>query len=58
MYYQFQSYTRRDGFVLTQMPLPNTVIDFWRLIHDHNVAAIVMLNEVDQCDEVHIFNDI
>ncbi|XP_060596915.1 receptor-type tyrosine-protein phosphatase F-like isoform X1 [Ruditapes philippinarum] len=45
------SYTRRDGFVLTQMPLPNTVIDFWRLIHDHNVAAIVMLNEVDQCDE-------
>ncbi|KAL4236769.1 hypothetical protein ACF0H5_005154 [Mactra antiquata] len=44
-------YTRRDGFILTQMPLPNTVIDFWRLIYDHNVAAIVMLNEVDITDE-------
>lgn len=45
------SYSRRDGFILTQMPLPNTVIDFWRLVHDHNVSAIVMLNEVDPADE-------
>lgn len=48
----FQSYTNRDGFILTQMPLPNTVIDFWRLVYDHGVSAIVMLNEIDKADEV------
>lgn len=48
----FQSYTSRDGFILTQMPLPNTVIDFWRLVYDHNISAIVMLNDLDPNDEV------
>ena len=47
-----QSYTKRDGFIITQMPLPNTATDFWRLVHDHNVSCIVMLNEVDEADEV------
>ena len=50
----FQSYARRDGFIITQMPLPNTVTDFWRLVHDHNASCIVMLNEVEELDEVII----
>ncbi|XP_052778200.1 receptor-type tyrosine-protein phosphatase S-like isoform X1 [Mya arenaria] len=45
------SYTLRDGFILTQMPLPNTVIDFWRLVYDHCVSAIVMLNDLEPQDE-------
>ena len=48
-----QSYAKRDGFIITQMPLPNTVTDFWRLVHDHNASCIVMLNEVDESDEVN-----
>ncbi|WAR24729.1 PTPRT-like protein [Mya arenaria] len=48
---QFDSYTLRDGFILTQMPLPNTVIDFWRLVYDHCVSAIVMLNDLEPQDE-------
>lgn len=44
-------YRRRDGLLVTQMPLPNTVTDFWRLVYDHNCHTIVMLNDVDEKDE-------
>ena len=54
LYMYFQSYARRDGFIITQMPLPNTVTDFWRLVHDHNASCIVMLNEIEESDEVII----
>ncbi|XP_069128593.1 receptor-type tyrosine-protein phosphatase epsilon-like [Argopecten irradians] len=38
-------------YLSTQMPLPNTVIDFWRLVHEQHVASIVMLNtDNDQQD--------
>jgi len=35
------------------MPLPNTQADFWRLVFDHQLNAIVMLNEMDESDEVY-----
>ncbi|KAL3879734.1 hypothetical protein ACJMK2_032020, partial [Sinanodonta woodiana] len=38
------SHRRKQGFILTQMPLTGTVIDFWRMIHDLEVRKIVMLN--------------
>ncbi|CAC5399546.1 PTPRM [Mytilus coruscus] len=44
-------YARKDAFVITQMPLPNTIVDFWRLIIDHNSYCIVMLNEIDKTDK-------
>ncbi|XP_072172636.1 receptor-type tyrosine-protein phosphatase S-like [Diadema setosum] len=37
-------YTKKDAFLGTQTPLPNTVIDFWRLVFDYKVSTIVMLN--------------
>jgi len=42
--------TRRD-LVITQMPLPHTVGDFWRLIHDYSVSVVVMLNDASESDE-------
>ncbi|KAL3879952.1 hypothetical protein ACJMK2_032228 [Sinanodonta woodiana] len=38
------SHRRKQGFIMTQMPLTGTVIDFWRMIHDLEVNTIVMLN--------------
>ena len=33
------------------MPLPHTVGDFWRLIHDYNVSTVVMLNDITEADD-------
>ena len=33
------------------MSMPHTISDFWRLVHDYNVSAIVMLNDPSENDE-------
>lgn len=44
-------YIHRDSFIVTQMPLPNTVADFWRMLYDYNSHTVVMLNEFDRNDK-------
>ena len=34
------------------MPLPETQVDLWRLVYDHHIKYIIMLNELDVLDEV------
>ncbi|XP_071811276.1 uncharacterized protein [Apostichopus japonicus] len=41
-------YKKMDFFVATQMPLKNTVLDFWNLVWDHECSVIIMLNELDE----------
>jgi protein tyrosine phosphatase len=53
----FQGYTQKDRFIVTQMPLPNTVADFWRMLYDYNSDATVMLNEFDRNDKVGSSSD-
>ena len=48
----FQSFKKHNYYVVTQMPLPNTQTDFWRLVYDHQLHSVVMLNELDQSDDV------
>lgn len=50
--YVQQGYKQRDAFIMTQAPLPDTVVDFWTMIYDHSCRAIVMLNELDVTDLV------
>ncbi|XP_072173149.1 receptor-type tyrosine-protein phosphatase epsilon-like [Diadema setosum] len=33
------------SFITTQMPMPNTVCDFWTMVADYKPAYIIMLNE-------------
>ncbi|XP_071838116.1 uncharacterized protein [Apostichopus japonicus] len=49
--FEVDSYSRRQGFIVTQSPLPNTVEDFWRLVFDWKCSLIVMLNGLDPNDE-------
>ena len=42
--------------VATQTPLPNTVIDFCRLIYNQRCHTIVMLNDTEEDNEVAILH--
>jgi len=41
-----QGYKRRHEFIITQMPLSTTKTDFWRLVEEHDVHTIVMMNSL------------
>ncbi|XP_072041078.1 receptor-type tyrosine-protein phosphatase delta-like [Amphiura filiformis] len=36
--------------IVTQMPLPGTVADIWRMMYDYKFSSIVMLNTLDKQD--------
>jgi protein tyrosine phosphatase len=40
------SFRRRNDYILTQLPLPWTIVDFWRLIIDHEVKTIILLDPI------------
>ncbi len=41
-------FSRQREFIITQHPLEHTVIDFWRMLWDHNVRTVVVLSPVQQ----------
>ncbi|XP_023932844.1 receptor-type tyrosine-protein phosphatase epsilon-like [Lingula anatina] len=40
-------YQRQNSYIITQMPLPHTIVDFWSMLYDQQCATIVMLNELN-----------
>ena len=43
-----QSFKVRRGLLLTQLPLPDTVVDLWRLVESREVNTIVSLGAKDE----------
>ena len=43
-----QSFTEPNAFIITQYPLTGTEVDLWRLCMDHEVHALVVLEENNQ----------
>ena len=37
---------------MSQLPMKNTITDFWRLIYDHGSNIILTLNALDEDQEV------
>ncbi|XP_063908270.1 receptor-type tyrosine-protein phosphatase F-like isoform X2 [Zophobas morio] len=37
-------------FIVTQQPLPNTVGDFWKLVHEYEIDTILSLNTINDKD--------
>jgi len=46
LYALSQSYHTRRAFIMTQGPMNNTVVDFWRMVVQHNTPVIVMLTQL------------
>ncbi|KAK2153788.1 hypothetical protein LSH36_286g02007 [Paralvinella palmiformis] len=44
------SFAAHNSRVVTQMPLPQTMADFWKLIMGENCRGIIMLNQLDNTD--------
>ncbi|XP_059168909.1 receptor-type tyrosine-protein phosphatase alpha-like [Physella acuta] len=40
-------FTKRENQILTQLPMPNTVTDFWRLVAQYNVKLVVAFQTED-----------
>ncbi|NWJ04321.1 PTPRK phosphatase, partial [Crypturellus undulatus] len=40
------TYTEEDRVIITQLPLLDTVVDFWALVWDYTCTSVVMLNQL------------
>ncbi|XP_065517896.1 receptor-type tyrosine-protein phosphatase kappa-like isoform X1 [Lathamus discolor] len=47
------TYTEEDRLIITQMPFPTTVVDFWALVWDYTCTAVVVLNQLQDLDETY-----
>lgn len=45
------SHELNSHFIVTQSPLHTTVIDFWKLVYDHKVQTIVMMEDFQSEDD-------
>ncbi|CAG2218792.1 Tyrosine-protein phosphatase 1,Tyrosine-protein phosphatase non-receptor type 13,Tyrosine-protein phosphatase non-receptor type 7 [Mytilus edulis] len=51
---QVPSYTKFVGYITTQLPLPDTKVDFWTMIRDHISSTIVLIiNNKKEADLVY-----
>lgn len=41
----FQSLLKPNAYIVTQGPTEDTVLDFWRLVWQENISAIIMLTK-------------
>ena len=46
VYFCFQGYHTRHGYIATQGPLPYTFDDFWRMVYEQKTNIIVMLTKL------------
>lgn len=45
MFHQLQSLLKPNAYIVTQGPTEDTVNDFWRMVWQENVSAIIMLTK-------------
>ncbi|XP_046583114.1 receptor-type tyrosine-protein phosphatase mu-like [Haliotis rubra] len=42
-----------SNLIVTQTPLPHTVVDFWRLVYDHDCFTVVCLDDSQETEELY-----
>ncbi|KFU90242.1 Receptor-type tyrosine-protein phosphatase kappa, partial [Chaetura pelagica] len=40
------TYTEEDRLIVTQLPFPTTLVDFWALVWDYTCTSVVVLNQL------------
>lgn len=47
-----QTYTEEERIIITQLPFPTTLVDFWSLVWDYTCTSVVVLNQLEELDKV------
>lgn len=47
-----QTYTEEERIIITQLPFPTTLVDFWALVWDYTCTSVVVLNQLQELDKV------
>ena len=47
-HFTLQGYCEKRAFIIAQSPMENTVRDFWKMVVDYKVPAVVMLCDVEE----------
>lgn len=47
-----QGYKQANAYIAAQGPMPNTIGDFWRMIWEHKLTAVIMLTKVNESGKV------
>lgn len=47
-----QTYTEEERIIITQLPFPTTLVDFWSLVWDYTCTSVVVLNQLQELDKV------
>ncbi|XP_043371143.1 receptor-type tyrosine-protein phosphatase U-like isoform X3 [Dermochelys coriacea] len=48
------TYAEEDNVIVTQLPLRETLVDFWSLLWDYTCTALVMLNRIEELDQTYL----
>ncbi|XP_074850552.1 receptor-type tyrosine-protein phosphatase kappa-like [Carettochelys insculpta] len=48
------TYKEEDGIIVTQLPLKETLVDFWALLWDYTCTSLVMLNRLEELDQTYL----
>ncbi|XP_067399680.1 receptor-type tyrosine-protein phosphatase epsilon-like [Emydura macquarii macquarii] len=48
------TYMEEDRIIVTQLPLRETLVDFWALVWDYTCTSLVMLNQIQELDQTYL----
>ncbi|XP_059729180.1 receptor-type tyrosine-protein phosphatase kappa-like isoform X4 [Haemorhous mexicanus] len=48
------TYTEEERVIITQLPFPTTLVDFWALVWDYTCTSVVVLNQLQELDKTYM----